>query len=56
MFLRRTPHPVTVAIRDKKDLIRVLLYSYHTTSTEWGPPEVFPINLQVGNLMPNVLG
>ena len=29
------PHPVTVAIRDKKDYIRVLLSSYYTTITGW---------------------
>ena len=31
-----TPHPVIGAIRDKKDHIRALLYSYHTTITGWG--------------------
>ena len=30
------PHPVIVAIRDNKDYIRVLLYSYYTTNREWG--------------------
>ena len=33
---RRTPHPVIVAIRDNKDSVRVLLYSYDTTITGWG--------------------
>ena len=27
-LLRRTPHPVIVAIRDNRDSVRVLLYSY----------------------------
>ena len=31
-----TPHPVIVTIRDKKDYIRVLLYSNYTTITGWG--------------------
>ena len=30
------PHPVIVTIRDNKDCIRVLLYSYYTTITGWG--------------------
>ena len=30
------PHPVIVTIRDNKDYIRVLLYSYYTTITGWG--------------------
>ena len=34
--LRWTPHPVVVTIRDNKDHIRVLLYSYYTTITGWG--------------------
>ena len=29
--LRWTPHPVIVAIRNSKDCIRILLYSYYTT-------------------------
>ena len=33
---RWTPHPVIVTIRDNKDYIRVLLYSYYTTITGWG--------------------
>ena len=35
-FFRRTPHPVIVTIKDNKDYIRVLLYSYYTTITGWG--------------------
>ena len=31
--VRRIPHPVIVTIRDNKDYIRVLLYSYYTTIT-----------------------
>ena len=34
--VRRTPHSVIVTIRDNKDYIRVLLYSYYTTITGWG--------------------
>ena len=30
------PHPVIVTIRDNRDYIRVLLYSYYTTITGWG--------------------
>ena len=30
------PNPVIVAIRDNKNYIRVLLYSYYTTITGWG--------------------
>ena len=33
---RWSPHPVIVTIRDNKDYIRVLLYSYYTTITGWG--------------------
>ena len=33
---RRTPHPVTVTIKDNRDHIRVLVYSYYTTITGWG--------------------
>ena len=36
VWLRRTPHPVIVAIRDNRDYIRVLLYSYYPTITGWG--------------------
>ena len=35
-YIRWTPHPVIVTIRDNKDYIRVLLYSYYTTITGWG--------------------
>ena len=34
--VRWTPHPVIVAIRDNMEHIRVLLYSYYTTSTSTG--------------------
>ena len=34
------PHLVIVAIRDKKDYIRVLLYFYYTTIAGWGCPKV----------------
>ena len=34
--LRWTPRPVIVTIRDNKDHIQVLLYSYYTTITGWG--------------------
>ena len=30
------PHPEIVTVRDDKDYIRVLVYSYHTTITGWG--------------------
>ena len=33
--LRWTPHPVIVTIRHNRDYIRVLLYSYYTTTTGW---------------------
>ena len=35
-YLRWTPHPVIVTIRDNKDYITVLLYSSYTTITGWG--------------------
>ena len=35
-YVRWTPHPVIVTIRDNRDYIRVLLYSYYTTMTGWG--------------------
>ena len=35
IYVRWTPHPVIVTIRDNKDYIRVLLYSYYTTITGW---------------------
>ena len=31
MYFRWTPHPVIVTVRDNKDYIKVLLYSYYTT-------------------------
>ena len=34
------PHPVIVTIRDKRDYIKVLLYSYCTTITGWGLPNL----------------
>ena len=34
--LRWTPHPVIVTIRDDRDYIRALSYSYYTTITGWG--------------------
>ena len=36
IHLRWTPHPVRVPIRDNRDGIRVLLYSYYTTITGRG--------------------
>ena len=30
------PHPVIVTLRDNKDNIKVLFYSYYTTITGWG--------------------
>ena len=35
-YLRWTPQPVIVTIRDNRDYVRVLLYSYYTTITGWG--------------------
>ena len=37
-YVRWTPHPVIVTIRDNRDNIRVLVYSYYTTITGWGGP------------------
>ena len=40
--IRWTPHPVIVTIRDNKDYIRVLLYSYYTLNPKpilGGPPK-----------------
>ena len=34
--LNGPPHAVIVTIRDNRDCIRVLLYSYYTTITGWG--------------------
>ena len=36
VYVRWTPHPVIVTIRDNRGYIRVLLYSYYTTITGWG--------------------
>ena len=36
VYLRRTPHPVIVPIKDNKGYIRVLFYSYYATITGWG--------------------
>ena len=36
LSIRWTPHPVIVTIRDTRDDIGVLLYSYYTTITGWG--------------------
>ena len=36
--LGRLPHAVILTIRDNKDYIRVLSFSYHTTITGWGVP------------------
>ena len=36
IWLRWTPHPVIVTIRENRDYIRVLFYSYYTTITGWG--------------------
>ena len=33
---RWTPHPVIVSIKDNRDYVRVLFYSYYTTITGWG--------------------
>ena len=36
------PHPAIVTIRDNREYIRVLLYSYYTTTTGWGgPPNIY---------------
>ena len=47
VFLRWTPHPGIVVIRDDKDDIRVLLYSYYTTITGGGSPKVFLLGSRV---------
>ena len=36
LFLRRTPHPAMVTIKENRDYNRVLLYSFYTTITGWG--------------------
>ena len=43
LYLRRTPHPVIVTIRENRDYIRVLLYSYYTTITGWGVLLIYTI-------------
>ena len=40
-----TPHPVIVTIRDNRDYVRVLLYSYYTTITGWGVLQKYPGHL-----------
>ena len=35
VWVRRTPHPVIVSIRDNEDYFMVVLYSYYTTITGW---------------------
>ena len=40
VFIRWTPHPVIVTIRDNKDDIRVLLYSYLHYYNVGGPPKI----------------
>ena len=37
VYLRWTPHPVIVNIRDKKDYVRVVLCSYYTIIPGRGP-------------------
>ena len=38
-----------MTIRDNRDYIRVLLYSYNTTITGWGgPPKVLGLGLEGG--------
>ena len=42
LCLRWTPHPVIVTIRDNRDYIKVLLYSYYTTiAGGGGPPSLY---------------
>ena len=36
IYIRWTPHPIIVAIKDNKDYIRVLSDSQNTTITGWG--------------------
>ena len=36
LHFKWTPHPVLVTIRENRDYIRVLLFSYYTTITGWG--------------------
>ena len=44
----RSPHPLTEAIRDNKDYVRVLLRSDYTSTTGWGggPPKVYCFSVQ----------
>ena len=58
IYIRRTPHPVIVTMRDKKDYIRVLLYSYYTTITGWGVLLRYTLNPKpfVGGHVPNLPG
>ena len=44
--LRWTPHPVIVTIRDNRDYIRVLLYSYYATLQGRGPPNLNPLRFR----------
>ena len=39
VYLRWSPHPVIVTLRDNTDYIRVLVYSCYTTITGWGSPQ-----------------
>ena len=39
------PHPVIVTIRDNRDYIRVLLYSYYTNITRGRPPKLYMVIL-----------
>ena len=63
-YLRWTPHPVIVTIRDNRDYIRVLLYSYYTTITGWGvllnhisySPNGRHSLLDMGSLLGDILG
>ena len=36
IYVKRTPHPVIVTLRDNKDYIKVLFFYYYTTITGWG--------------------
>ena len=45
-----TPHPVIVTIRDIKDCIRVLLYSYYTIITEWRVLLKYAFNSEEGGI------
>ena len=44
-YIRWTPHPEIVTIRDNRDYIEVLLYSDYSTLTGWGgPPNTYICN------------